>query len=212
MDMKLCEKVINRLALRVLRRLQAASSRALLISLEDLKQEMWIGACIAEKKFDAERGVPFAAYLQRGLMLHINRYIEEQHERCPAYSYALSLDQGMPGEGDDGAEMTLSNSVPSDEEITEDRIIRISHVMKLREKLSTEARIVVDLLVTQPEEILEDLSKQRFKAEMAQKIGVPYARTNKISMQLIFELMGIDRSKRAKILNEITKVSARIAA
>lgn len=203
-DMAESTRIISQLSRRVLRRLPASS----VLSLEDIQQEMWIAWCAAREAFDATRGVPFGAFLYRGLINHINRYVHHNVWRFPEQTFALSLDFQYSGENSEG---TLGDVIASDAEAPEIIVERQSCYQAALKRLSQRARVFVILLHEQPRALVREVMLAADKAEHAKKIGAPFAQPKRITASLVFDLMGAPALERKKIVAEVAKVGAKIS-
>src|SRR5262245_8553728 len=103
------EKRIWAAARRVLRRVQAAGGGS--IQIEDIFTELTIAGRMAQQRFKPEEnpGVPFAAFLQRGMWLHINRWVKEELGEFQIAPFELDAPNGNDGEDDEGMHRRIAD-------------------------------------------------------------------------------------------------------
>jgi DNA-directed RNA polymerase specialized sigma subunit len=171
------------------------------MSKEDIEQELWVAWCKARDSYSSDYGVPFAAYLSRGMKLHINRVVEVQIERFKEQTFALELDRPM--DSADGEGGTLMDVIPSDTVGADEYVERNDTFQRAIETLSDRARIVVTLLNDQPQELLGEALLSQKKAEFSRTLGAPFLPTMRITTSMVFDLIGANRSERRKIMLEI---------
>lgn len=200
------ERMIFALAHRVVRRLSAIPQ--VILSYQDIEQELWVGWCIARDRFSHSRGIPWPAYMQRGVKQHINRVIEKQLERFPEQTFALSLDKDMLDE--EGT--SLSNIIPSSDPTPDVIAERNSNFDHAKSVLSERASIFVSLLSEQPPELLQEVLIAQDKAKHAEALGAPYKAPKRIVANMVFDLMGASRSERTKIIKEVEQIGERISS
>jgi DNA-directed RNA polymerase specialized sigma24 family protein len=204
-DMAQSERMIRSLANKVVNRLATIPQKV--FSREDIEQELWIAWCKARDKYEPGRGVPWQAFLQRGMKNHINREIEKHVERFEGQTFALSLDMQA---GEDN-ESTLSEVIPSPDPMPHERTERASNYAMAMELLSDRAKVYVSLLHDQPPELLHELSMMHDKAEQAVKVGAPFNVSRHITSRMIFDLMGAERNERSKIKKEVETMGMRMS-
>jgi DNA-directed RNA polymerase specialized sigma24 family protein len=193
------ERLVHSLANRVVRRLRSIPQKVM--SKEDIEQELWVAWCKARDSYSSDYGVPFAAYLSRGMKLHINRVVEVQIERFKEQTFALELDRPM--DSADGEGGTLMDVIPSDTVGADEYVERNDTFQRAIETLSDRARIVVTLLNDQPQELLGEALLSQKKAEFSRTLGAPFLPTMRITTSMVFDLIGANRSERRKIMLEI---------
>lgn len=203
-DLTQSEKVINRFAFRVQRRIRTLPQGVM--SLDDIKQELWIAWCKARDNFEPSRGIPFEPYLRRGMINHINSVIKTQIEKFPEQTFALSLDAKV---GDE--DMTLMDVIPSSEKTAESFAEELSNWNKGISVLSPRAKLFVSILESQPEELLQECLLGGHKKAQAVKVGAPYVNQIRITSQMVFDLMGASTSERRKIVMEVERVGAKLS-
>lgn len=206
-DYKTSERQINRFTNRVVRRLQSISQA--ILGKQDIEQELWVAWCKARDSYDCESGVPWQAYLQRGMMNHINRVVEKNLERFSGQTFAFSLEAPMSNEEGDG--QSLSDIVPSDDMLPSEQIERESNFEYALSVLSDQAKTFVSILKEPPVEVLNEVQMGKDKAEFASKIGAPYATPHHLSSAMIFDLMGANRTQRTKIKKELVDIGIRMS-
>ena len=205
-DHKEDERMIFALTYRVVRRLQSLPQ--VVMSKEDIEQELWIAWCKARDAFQPSRGIPWAAYLQRGMRQHINRVVDVQIERFEGQTFALSLDAQF---GDDNS-LTLSEVIPSAAPLPCEEAERESNYQRALDELSGRAAQFVILMHAQPKILLNEVLVAQDKAEQAVKLGAPYNAPRRLTTAMVFDLMGAQRSERTKITKEVERVGMRMSA
>lgn len=195
------EKAINSFAFKVSRRLYAAGDRTM--SMDDIRQELWIAWTIAVQSFKEEQGIPFLAYLRNGMRLHINRYIEKHVTRRHSEVIAFSLD----GENDEGKSTTSYEQVPSADPKPDEDIQEKSAVDALCRRLSPIAAQFVRLLYEQPEPLMKEVVAIVRKAEFASSMNQVVVNSGRLTRTMIFDLLGVPMNKRTDVLREIENAS-----
>jgi DNA-directed RNA polymerase specialized sigma24 family protein len=176
-------------------------------TLEDIQQEHWLGFCRARNSYSAETGVPFQAYLIKGLeqlQSEMRRKVSKRfHERNH-----LSLDAPI---GDEDSKMQLHETLAGDEEELGSSLDRDQQIERLCANLSDRARTYVQLIYRQPAELLEQTKAIRARAEHASNIGIAHFAPSGVSSSLVFKLMGAPRQERTRINAEIEKALGQLA-
>lgn len=168
-------------------------------------QELWIGWCAARDGFDPERGVPFGAFLMRGVKLHINRVIEKHFERTKEFTYALSLNKPMGDEED----TTLESVIPCHID-TQKKLHEKQSVVFAMKKLKPRARAYLRLLAFPPPELFAEVLKIQEKTKFGRTLGFTQARPVRITNDMIFDLLGYSRSVRVEVLAEVRKLGEKL--
>lgn len=197
-------RIINGFANRVQRRL--ASLPQGVMSLDDIKQELWVAWCKAAESFDADRGIPFEPYLRRGMQRHINQIIHTNIEKFPEQTFASSLDKPI-GEDEGGS---LSDIVADDKPPAIEMLEREGAWEEAVAVLTPRARQFITLVRDQPDELLQETLLSDHKEEVARELNVPYSNVRRVTSSMVFDLMGASRGERAKISKEIKEVGRRI--
>jgi len=188
------------------RRCIAAGAKS--VQREDVFQEMCIAWCLARDSWKPEitgddgqvKKIPFVAYLVRGVRNHVNRWIGKEIIQA---NDKLELDGSGLGEESDGEDF---HSVVADSCAAnpEEAAIEADDRRNIRNSLSAEARRFLEILENPPPALFVVLDAARSRREFAVARGVAAAGApKKITTHLVFDLMGIDRGKRAKIVGEI---------
>ncbi|AMB48376.1 hypothetical protein [Methylobacterium sp. AMS5] len=190
---------LKKWAPRYLRRAHAAGARS--VGLEDVVGEMSLAWTIASQKFDASLGVPWRAYLARGLMNHVNRWIDDQIGHS---AYAMSLDAG--GDSEEGSE--AHEWLVSDDSARPDELLEEKHSFeRALSELSIEAATFVKLLNNPPAFLFEELQAIQCRAKTARERGIASSAPKAITGNLILDFMGIGQAGRNRIYAEIKEVS-----
>lgn len=170
-------------------------------SRDDIEQELWIAWCRARDTFDPTLGVPFAAYLTRGLR-EWNKTINRKAFKRSDDEFADSLDRPI-GAGDEPNAFTLGDSIPSAHPGPEEAFIEQDVLKVAMTKLSPRAAQFVKLLSEQPTELLEGTLHLRARAEHGRSMNISSPTTNHVTTALVFKLMGAKRAERTVILAEV---------
>lgn len=197
-DIEESRKAIDAFAFRAVRRAHAAGDRSLTI--EDIKSELWIAWCLACDSYDAEKGVPWLAYLRNGMRLHINRYIEKHVNRRHDEVVALSLDFHSEDDG------SFQDIVPCENPLPDQLLEGASHKAQVIKRLSLRARQFVTILSDQPQEILAEVRCLHAKGEYMRSQGASSIVSTTLTAAMVFDLMGANRFERTKIAREIREI------
>lgn len=188
---------IKKGAARYLRRAHAAGARS--VTLDDVISEMNVAWCIARDKFDPSLGVPFGAYLSRGMQLHVNRWIDEQVGHAIG---AFSLDETSVADGDEAHEWAVPDANPLPDQILEEKHLWA----RAMSELSTEAALFVSLLREPPPALYEEMKAIQVRSEHARSRGIPSVSPSFITGNLVLDLMGLARSDRNRIYAELKEL------
>ena len=197
-DLAKSEAAIRRFARRVLRRVNLSKING--ITLTDIEQECWCAWCKARDSFNAEAGVPFLAYLQRGMQNHINRWLlsfEREHEMAP-YSLNHTVNDGDDEVGD-------KIEVASDEEPVD-----FLHNELALALMSERARQFVDLLMNPPIDLYRQMDMITQRSQFARQRGLTSTAPVHVTANLVLDLMGADRVERRRIYAELRSLPAEI--
>lgn len=197
-------RIVNGFANRVQRRL--ASLPQGVMSLDDIKQELWVAWCKAAESFDESRGVPFEPYLRRGMQRHINQIVHTNIEKFPEQTFASSLDKQIG----DGEGATLSEVVPSDQPSALELLEKEGAWEEAVGALTPRARQFITLVRDQPNELLEETLLSDHKETMAREINVPFSNVRRVTTSMVFDLMGASSGERSKISREIKEVGEKV--
>lgn len=196
MDPRAVEKYILFYSAKVMRRLQAA--KAYIFQKDDVVQELWIAWCIARDTYEPATGVPFIAYLKRGMQQHINRCIEKHVERCPHVTYALSLDCPTGEDGTGSLGDLIASNLHTVEQVEESLTAR-----SIMAKMSPKTRIFFELLMDTPEELSREVMAEKAKSEYGRKMGLRTASSHSVTKAMIFDLLDYSRDDRREVLADI---------
>lgn len=184
---------IRRAAPRFLRRAHAAGARS--VQIEDVVSELNVAWCIARDKFDPSLGVPFLAYLSRGMQNHVNRWIDEQIGHV-----GFDLDADNFGESEKASmHEALADSTPTPDLVVEDQSM-LDFVLSM---VSPDTRRFIELLLNPPAFLFQEVDAGRERAAFARERGITTASPKGITGDLIFNLMGLERPCRNRIYGEM---------
>lgn len=189
------QRQIQALAGKVLRRAHAAGARS--VMREDIVSELAIAWCVARDKFDANRGVPFGAYLHKGMLDHINRWIQAQIDEAQG----VSLDQ--PRGSDESAERSLEDVIPDARAILPDEHAeRESRRRLVMKNLTGNTKLFVELI--ESDRLDGILEAARSRSEFAKSRGLtPSPVPREVTSAMVFDLMGLSRSDRHEVLEDL---------
>lgn len=181
------QKQIATFARQVLRRAKAAGAAS--VELSDIESELALVWVIASEKFDPQYGVPFGAYLRRGMVQHINRWIQDQIEESFHTSLDLEIDDSY------GLHDRVSSLDAGPDEIAEVASTR-RLVMK---NLPDQSRIFLELLETPPPEFLEIMKAAQDRAAYARSRGMNAVAPTDVTAPMVFDLLGLNRKERTEV-------------
>jgi DNA-directed RNA polymerase specialized sigma24 family protein len=174
--------------------------------LQDIFQECCIAWCIARDKWKPEitlddgtiKQVPFGAYLANGVRNHINRWADKE---ILEHGWGhLDLDAPLTGEFESDAHGVTPDQSDSAFEILERKDAREQNL----ECLSADARKFMEILESPPPQIMAILEAQQAKKQFAAERGLAAGFfLKKLSMSLIFDVMGANAKQRAAIMGEV---------
>jgi hypothetical protein len=198
---KASEKLIWKMAGRVLMRLKAAGARQ--IDREDVIQELSIAWVKATESFDPHRGVPFPAYFVRGAWQHINRWAEGTEEEIR--NVGPSLDATL---GDEGNDRTLGDMVEDRGAVSAEQMVLDAERRALvYRKLSPRAAQFLELLENPPPALYAQMDAISIRASTARTNGRASWAPNYLSMTLIADLMGLDKTERRHVYAELNELA-----
>jgi len=202
-DPKDSVKQIKSFAGRVLRRLRAAGDRTM--QFEDLEQELWIIWCKCCETYNSQMGARFSTYLHQGMKLYINTWVRANIDRRHAEVLAKSLDQELT---DDDGSGTLGDVIPATDPLPDAEVEKRSSLAKVVSRLSPRARQFVEILESQPQELLDEVMILEKKAAYAkEERGISMLLFHRLTSVMIFDVMDASRSERKQILDEIQAVA-----
>lgn len=190
------ERYMKAFAFKVRNRAFAAGAAS--VQFEDIYQELCIAWCKARDAFSPEYGVPFIAFLSRGMHLHINRWIQDQITE----GQHLTLDQPTTEDGEGVLHEVVPDKAPTPAEFA------ISEDMRqfVYSRLSKRARMFVEFLESPPEFLVEGLKAIRARAEYGRAKGIACIAPKQITASMVFEFMRVDRVERIEIYRELRSV------
>ena len=203
------EKAIKSFSYRVMRRLNAVGDAGRSFDVEDVQQELRIAWIKASESFSEEMGVPFQAYLMNGMKLHINRMIEKNIERRHTEVFAVSLDKPL-GEGND-VKSTVGDIIADDRPAPDSSYEEDQHFEYATRKLKPRAKMFINLLHYQPEELMREVVLMRKKSDYArEELGINNPATNRLATWMVFDFMGASNDERTEIIKEVRSLGERV--
>lgn len=199
-----CKAQIMRFATRVNMRLRAAGARG--YELQDIVQECAIAYVVAAEHWNPESGVPFRAYLARGMQNHVNRWANKEIGQCLGASVSLDA----PAGGDD-EEMDLHGALGASQPTPEEMCVKKATREKVMAKLSPRAWLFVQLYESPPAFLVEEHAALLAKAASAREAGRAVFVTNSLSAATVFDFMAASRQERVDIRRELLALSRKVS-
>lgn len=203
-DFQVDQVRIDRFAYRVHRRFKAAGVRA--VTLDDIRQECVIAWCQARDNFDDRHGVPFEAYLHRGLHFHINRWAK--HEVGQSHLAPYSLNASGSSDIEDGEFEEILEDVNAENPL--DTITRADEYQQVMDSLSPRARLYVQILSDPPQELHNELRSIQTRCQHARDQGIATTAPRHLTSRVVLDLLGATTTERSKITGEVHKVLERL--
>lgn len=201
-DPKDSAKQVRKFAGQVYRRFQAAGAKTM--QFEDIEQELWLIWCKCCETYNSQQGASFSTYLHMGMRLYINSWARVNLDRRHAEAVALSFD--LERVGTDGG--TLADVIPSADPSAEELVHEKLALKAVTNRLSPRARQFVQILESQPQELLDEVMHLEQKAEYAKRErGITVNLNHRLTYIMIFDLMDAGRPERKQILDEINAVA-----
>lgn len=198
---KASEKLIWKMAGRVMMRLKAAGARQL--DREDVVQELSIAWIKAKDSWNADYGVPFPAYFVRGAWQHINRWADGISEEIQ--NVGPSLDATL---GDEDNARSLGDMIEDRTARSADQIvIDAERRAFVYAKLSPRAAKFLELLESPPPELYRQVDAICARASQARTNGRASWAPSYLSMSLVADLMGLDKVERRHVYAELNEVA-----
>jgi DNA-directed RNA polymerase specialized sigma24 family protein len=186
---------IRKFAHRVRRRISGGTSA----QFEDIIQELSIAWMTAARNWNPEFGVPFLAYLQRGMQQHVNQWANKEFRNSH-----LSMDSEVGG-GDEGdVEEGVGHRLLADDKPTPAETVEaVQFKARLVSKLTPRARQFLELLENPPAELVAELQALRAKRDYAAERGIRGYIVTRVTAAMIFDLMGLKTHQRTQVTREI---------
>lgn len=202
-DYESCRRLIHWFGSRAYRRLIAAGGRA--VEYDDVIQELNIAWTIAREKWNPDMGVPFVAYLKRGMQLAINRFIDRELRFDQNASHSLQF-SALEGESE------FSEIVADTETHTPEDIVMASLMTEYAfDQLSPLARSVLECVLSPPNELQAELNALQAKKRYAKERGFCVGGVSEVSLSFVMDFFGLKRNARASIYAELSQFRRSIA-
>lgn len=195
------EKIIKSFSWKVLRRAHAAGAKS--VQLDDIISECAMAWMMAVRCFNPERSVPFGAYLRRGMIIHINRWIQKEIKHTPA----MSLDEETFEETTGGS---LYDCFESTEERADVVLERKSGRKAALDKLKPRARQFVELLDEPPPQVVEAFLAIKARSEYARKRGISSVSPSVLGASFILDIMGAKNVERGEIYQSLRTLATKV--
>lgn len=197
------ERLLMKITWRVLRRVHSAGCKTL--THQDLMQEAAVAWCKARDNWNPEFNVPFAPYLTRGVLNHLNRFV--QGEINQRLLIAVDIDSSPDG----SADTTMHEVISSETQLSvEDQVVESDIRAYVMQRLSPVAKIFVELLSSPPQWLVDEFNALRARSEYARTRGIPSATPRSITNAMIMDFLGLSRTQRHKIYLEIKAISEEV--
>lgn len=177
--------------------------------IDDIEQECWVAWCLANKAYNPESGVPFGAYLMNGMKLHMNRYVEKNIGRRTDEVFAVSLDQSVNPNDDQGEDL-LGEMIAAEIDSPLVALEEADQFVLVCKLLTPRARQFVEILYRQPEAMLAEVRALGARSELGHTQGITVPFSNRLTSSMVFKLMGVTSAERTSILREIDQVTQKV--
>ncbi len=168
---------------------------------EDVVQELAIAWCQARDHWDETKGVPFVAYLKRGMIQHINKWAGKEIFHYNASH--VELDAALPGDDTSDRHAIIADVGSAD---PEDQLVLKDRREKALAKLSPRARQFVELIETPPKCLVDLVGALAARRRFALDRGLNTPGTPKrVLPAMVFRLMGCSRLEQTQIMAELEK-------
>lgn len=195
---------IDSFSWKVVRRLHAAGVRAL--ELADVQQELAIAWMKAAERWNPEIGVPFGAYLYRGMKLHINRWAETEVGASQFAPYSLDTMPTSTDNEQEGLHDVIADTAETPEESCHYKMMRA----EVGRFLSPTADLFLKMLEDPPPELVEIFRAKQAKAAYARSRGISCFEYRSITEALVFDLLDLGPYERKLIRQEISTAVAKV--
>lgn len=192
---------ILKFAHQVLRRLRSMGVNH--VDIDDVEQELAIAWVKARDSFDPKHGVPFRAYMVRGMRLEINRWVDRlgRHvEHSPR-----RLEETVGGSNSSGKDLTLGETIGGDFQDNELLFCKNITFEQSLKNLTATTQLFLQLLANPPKELEKAFLDIQAKAAFAAERGIKSSAPKQINSTIIFDLMGLNRTDRSKVRLELEK-------
>lgn len=191
---------IKRAAGRFLRRARAAGAST--VTVDDIVSELSVAWCMARDGWNPQFNVPFGAYLARGMINHINRFLKKEIGAAQFAPYSTNA----RFQEDDDTE--LGDMLASREVSQEQFLIEKLSWERAVGELSPRAKRFIELLESPPPELYEQVTALQARAIYARERGIDSFAVKGVTGGLVLDFMGASRTERTAIYKEI-KILAR---
>lgn len=193
-------RLMASVAAKAMRRVKAL--RLDTIQFEDVMSELAIAWCRARDCFDPSLGVPFNAYLMRGMKMHVNAYISREASKLRA----VSLDRTV-GDDDD---LDMHDIIPDQSRPIEEIVGDNQFFQFFVKRLSPRARQYLTLLASPPDELLDINRAIIARTQYANSRGFARFCFHHINSGMIFDFMDVRAAERKRIMDEINRRMERL--
>jgi hypothetical protein len=218
------DRLLHYFANQVQRRLYGAGARS--VQTEDIFQELVVAWCQARDAWKADYNVPFVAFLKRGMMQHINRWVNKELQQV--YLAPLSLDETQ------FEEQPLHDVIADPRQVAVDEIViaqdlrefvhdkmrqpgmgnflRVERTPgKFHSGLSPLTLKFIQIYENPPQEIMDMLRGYRARQRFAKVLGVhPSPVPSGVTGTLIMNFLGATHTELTIINKELSALAEKI--
>jgi len=193
------DRVIRSFAFKVLKRAHSAGASS--VSMDDIYQELCIAWCRARDAWDAQYGVPFLAFLNRGMHHHINRWVQSQIDngRC------VSLEAPVGGIGEEGTEK--HDRIPDENGLAGIEEFELADFKDfVSARLSPRARTFLQLIAEPPQFLRDAVRQGQARASAGRARDINGFAPARVTAAMVFDFMDATNRERVAIYKELRKV------
>jgi len=196
------EKQVRIFGRRVLNRMRAAGART--VQLEDILSELTVAWCQARDHWNSQAGVPFGAYLFRGMRNHINRWAQKEINVHNIAPYSMDAQHAQHDYEDDFHEVLTA----TDEPTPEDKVVGKDQAERFLLALSPNARLYIDNLMNPPDWLVAELKAMQAKAKFGRARGLTSMAPQDVNSGFVMTALGFDRAQRKAVHDEVKALLA----
>jgi DNA-directed RNA polymerase specialized sigma24 family protein len=191
------ERHIKAFGRRVLQRMRAAGAES--TQLDDILGELKIAWCEARNRWNEAAGVPFGAYLYRGMRNHINRWVE--HEMNVHNTAPFSIHKGISR--DEDGEFEEVTEAFTDDLSAEEWLIGQDQARHFFAALTPDTRKLIELLISPPDFLVSELEKLQARSRYGRLRGIHSSSPKRLTMAFVMTAMGLTQYQRRQVEAEI---------
>ncbi|WKZ86248.1 hypothetical protein N5B55_04680 [Ralstonia pickettii] len=189
--------LVHKVARNCYRRLQAIGAA---MDFEDVVGEVRQSLVVAHASFDPNQGFEFCTYFGRAAYNHMNRIAERvELERIENATYSIEEINAGRGENATPVEETISSDAMTPDEVLEAKQ-RQARAVRMTERLSPVAQLIVEWLVNPPPELLAEIARHRAHAEVARGMGLSRRSHAGLTLDFVSKMIGTATGLPAKTI------------